>query len=77
MINADIAGTLLSQAQPGLPDAEGGAYDLIAMATHGRTGLKHLLLGSVTERVFGTTTSRILHLLRGFPRQARTWQPYC
>ncbi|HEU5375130.1 MAG TPA: universal stress protein, partial [Ktedonobacteraceae bacterium] len=56
IMNADIAGTLLSQAQPGLPEAEGGAYDLIAMATHGRTGLKHLLLGSVTERVFGTTT---------------------
>jgi nucleotide-binding universal stress UspA family protein len=25
--------------------------DLIALATHGRTGLKHLLLGSVAERV--------------------------
>ena len=25
--------------------------DLIAMATHGHTGLKHLLLGSVAERV--------------------------
>jgi universal stress protein A len=25
--------------------------DLIVMATHGRTGLKHLLLGSVAERV--------------------------
>ena len=60
MINADIAGTLLSQAQPGLPETEGGAYDLIAMATHGRTGLKHLLLGSVTERIFGTTTLPLL-----------------
>jgi universal stress protein A len=26
-------------------------FDLIVMSTHGRTGLSHLLLGSVTERV--------------------------
>lgn len=31
--------------------AEGGAYDLIAMGTHGRTGIEHVLLGSVAERV--------------------------
>ena len=30
--------------------AEGG-YGLIVMGTHGRTGLAHLLLGSVTEKV--------------------------
>jgi nucleotide-binding universal stress UspA family protein len=28
-----------------------GAYDLIVMGTHGRTGLSHALLGSVAERV--------------------------
>jgi universal stress protein A len=28
-----------------------GEYDLIVMATHGHTGLKHVQLGSVTERV--------------------------
>jgi nucleotide-binding universal stress UspA family protein len=28
-----------------------GGYDLIVMSTHGRSGLKHILLGSVTEKV--------------------------
>jgi nucleotide-binding universal stress UspA family protein len=32
-------------------EAERGDYDLIAIGTHGRTGLSHLLLGSVAEKV--------------------------
>jgi nucleotide-binding universal stress UspA family protein len=31
--------------------AEAEGADLIVMSTHGRTGLNHMLLGSVTERV--------------------------
>ena len=31
--------------------AKSGGYDLIAIGTHGRTGLKHALLGSVAEKV--------------------------
>ncbi len=31
--------------------AEEGGFDLVVLATHGLTGLKHLLLGSVAERV--------------------------
>jgi nucleotide-binding universal stress UspA family protein len=34
-----------------LEHAKGDAFDLIVMGTHGRTGLSHLLVGSVTERV--------------------------
>jgi nucleotide-binding universal stress UspA family protein len=31
--------------------ASEGGYDLVVMGTHGRTGLRHLVIGSVAERV--------------------------
>lgn len=31
--------------------AQQGQFDLIVMGTHGRTGLRHLVLGSVAEKV--------------------------
>lgn len=34
--------------------------DLIVVSTHGRTGLRHLLLGSVAERVVRTATCPVL-----------------
>jgi universal stress protein A len=34
--------------------------DLIVMSTHGRTGLSHLLIGSVTERVVRTASCPVL-----------------
>ena len=34
-----------------LETATGEQVDLVAMATHGRTGLRHLAMGSVAERV--------------------------
>jgi nucleotide-binding universal stress UspA family protein len=47
---ADIAAVLIRAAETG-----GGiaaeSYDLVAMATHGRGGLKRWMLGSITERV--------------------------
>jgi nucleotide-binding universal stress UspA family protein len=40
--------------------AEEGTYDLIVMGTHGRTGLSHVLLGSVAERVVRRATCPVL-----------------
>ncbi|MFN8389489.1 MAG: universal stress protein [Bdellovibrionota bacterium] len=34
--------------------------DLVIMATHGRTGIRHLVLGSVTERVVREATCPVL-----------------
>jgi nucleotide-binding universal stress UspA family protein len=34
--------------------------DLIVMGSHGRTGLKRLLMGSVTERVIGQSPCPVL-----------------
>jgi nucleotide-binding universal stress UspA family protein len=42
--------------------AEKVGADLIVIATHGRTGLKHLLIGSVTERVVRHASCPVLTL---------------
>jgi len=41
-------------------EARRGGYDLIVMATHGRTGVKHLLVGSVAERVVRLSSVPVL-----------------
>jgi nucleotide-binding universal stress UspA family protein len=54
------------EVREGPPHAEIVAYaaenaiDLIVMGTHGRTGLSHMLLGSVTERVVRTAPCPVL-----------------
>jgi nucleotide-binding universal stress UspA family protein len=40
--------------------ASENAVDLLIMGTHGRTGLAHMLLGSVTERIIRTSTAPVL-----------------
>jgi universal stress protein A len=45
--------------------AEARKVDLIVMATHGRSGLSHLLLGSVAERVVRSAACPVL-TVRGY-----------
>jgi nucleotide-binding universal stress UspA family protein len=54
--DTDIATTLIRTAEN---DATDG-YDMIAMATHGRGGIEHWMLGSVTERVLEKTELPLL-----------------
>lgn len=56
LANLDIAVKTSVESDPDIAEAiikqaEGGAVDLIAMATHGRGGMEHFVMGSVTERV--------------------------
>ena len=63
VVDDDVAHAIIRMAENG-EDAEGagvfGRCDLIAMATHGRGGLQHWVLGSITERVLGATKFPIL-----------------
>lgn len=57
-LDADVADAIIGTAEYGkkVKGAEGlGNSDLIAMSTHGRGGLEHWMIGSVTERVLGAT----------------------
>lgn len=54
-LGSDVAGTICHYAQS-------EAIDLIVMATHGRTGLRHLLLGSVAEHVLRDAPCPLLTL---------------
>jgi nucleotide-binding universal stress UspA family protein len=54
-VGTDIAETIARYAQQ-------QSIDLIILATHGRTGLAHLLMGSVTEKVLRLSPSPVLVL---------------
>ena len=65
--SADVAGTIVQEAAQARDVATSTGYDLIAMATHGRSGLLRLVMGSVTEHVLGNTKLPVF-IVR--PRQA-------
>ena len=48
---------------------ESGAYDLLVMGTHGRGGVKHLVLGSVAEKVVRASPVPVI-TLRADPEES-------
>jgi nucleotide-binding universal stress UspA family protein len=56
-VSTDVAGTIIKRAEQA---ENSGGYDVIAMATHGRGGLKRLVMGSVTEHLLGATRLPLL-----------------
>jgi nucleotide-binding universal stress UspA family protein len=59
----DVADTIIKVAEFGDQTMSGSipaCCDLIVMATHGRTGLQHWVLGSITERVLSATRLPLL-----------------
>jgi len=52
----DVAHSIVRTAEEGEP----GGSDLIAMATHGRSGMQHWVMGSMTERVLQATKCPLL-----------------
>src|SRR3989442_1076687 len=59
-VSTDVAGTIIKVAEHAESTEHTGDYDLIAMATHGRSGLRRLVMGSVTEHVVGFTKLPLL-----------------
>ena len=62
-VNVDIASGVMRDAEQGdgsHGDGASAGCDVIAMATHGRTGLKRWMVGSITERVLHATAQPML-----------------
>jgi nucleotide-binding universal stress UspA family protein len=57
-----------SPAKAIVDHAQGAGVDLIVMGTHDRSGVAHLLLGSVAERVVRTATCPVM-TVRGAGKQ--------
>lgn len=54
-----------------LEEAEREDSDLIVMSTHGRTGLAHMLMGSVTEQVLRNASCPVFSIHPPQPRKAK------
>jgi len=66
------AHTVMLRGTPALriiEEAKKRRADLIIMGTHGRTGLEHLLLGSVAERVVRLSPCPVLTVRIAAPRR--------
>lgn len=54
-----------------IDEAKGSGTDLIVVSTHGRTGLSHMLLGSVTEKVVRLAPCPVLSIHPGSEAKAK------
>ena len=68
-VSTDVAGTIIKLAGYAEGAEHTRGYHLIAMATHGRSGLQRLVMGSVTEHILGATK---LPLLIVRPHETKT-----
>jgi nucleotide-binding universal stress UspA family protein len=55
-----------------LEEAEKEGSDLIVMSTHGRTGLAHMLMGSVTEQVVRNASCPVFSVHPPQPRKPKS-----
>jgi nucleotide-binding universal stress UspA family protein len=70
-VTADTAVITGTPAHAIVEHAKEGAFDLIVMGTHGRTGLSHVVMGSVAERVVRKATCPVLTLRAMEPAVAK------
>jgi nucleotide-binding universal stress UspA family protein len=67
------------KVEPGKPDeniverAKTEGSDLIVICTHGRSGLSHLVVGSVTEKVVRHAPARFYRSIRSHGRRKQRW----
>ncbi|MDP1676951.1 MAG: universal stress protein [Bacteroidota bacterium] len=61
--------TVGNAAQMIVQQAKEEKFDIIVMNTHGRTGIQHILLGSVAERVVRTAECPVLTVKSVFPEK--------
>ncbi len=60
-----------SPAQIIIDSAQRGGVDLIVMATHGRTGLAHMFMGSVAEKVVRSAACPVLTVRRAVTKRRK------
>jgi nucleotide-binding universal stress UspA family protein len=61
LLSGEPASTLIAEL-------EKGAHDLVVIGTHGRTGVKHFLLGSIAEKLVRYSTVPVIAVPPGWAR---------
>ncbi len=70
IVEVDVASALVKMAEHGEVEDGTAGCDLLAIATHGRSGLQRWVVGSIAERVLGSTTRPLL-IVRPSEMEAR------